>query len=40
MRWWIGLGLAAGVTAALYAAGLSYPVLYVARQVVWHLVGR
>ena len=39
MRWWIGLALAAAVTAGLYAVGATYPVLYVARQIIFHLVG-
>lgn len=39
MRWWIGLAAATAITFVLYAAGYSYPVMYVARRIVLHLIG-
>jgi hypothetical protein len=39
VRWWIGLLAAAAITFALYSAGVGYPVLYVARRIVFHLIG-
>jgi hypothetical protein len=39
MRWYAALVAAAIVGAVLYAGGLPYPVVYVIRSIVRHLVG-
>lgn len=38
MRWWVGLAAATAITALLFALGAGYPVMYVARRIVLHLV--
>lgn len=39
MRWWLGLAAATAITVVLYTAGAGYPVMYVARRIVLHLIG-
>lgn len=35
----MGLAAATAITAVLYALGASYPVMYVLRRIVLHLIG-